>query len=247
MRKAPKEDESLTFFCQLATMFPSDKWTTHEFQKPYHRHFSPLRSKTLRILEIGVGGYVDDHVKYSRPDTGGESLRFWKRYFPKSEIYALDIEDKSDLKSDRLTIFQGDQSDPQTLKRINESAGGFDIVIDDGSHINSHVITTFEALFPLLSPNGIYVVEDTQTSYWDFDSYGGSMKDLHSTNTTIGYFKRFADGLNHAEFPIAEYKASYFDNHIESIHFYHNILFIHKGINTRQSVMAHRYPCLNRN
>ncbi len=37
----------------------------------------------------------------------------------------------------------------------------FDIIIDDGSHMNRDVIKSFELLFPLLNDNGIYIVEDT--------------------------------------------------------------------------------------
>jgi hypothetical protein len=53
---------------------------------------------------------------------------------------------------------------------------GFDIIIDDGSHVNEHVITTFEYLLPILNNEGLYVIEDTQTAYWP--EYGGSSHHL---------------------------------------------------------------------
>jgi hypothetical protein len=233
-------------FLKLTALYPSDKWTTHNFQKPYYNHFSAFRKLPLKMLEIGVGGYLDESAKYTKNDLGGESLRFWKAYFPNGHIYALDIEDKSALNEDRITIFRGDQSDPDTLTKLNSTTGGFDIVIDDGSHINSHVLTSFKTLFPLLSQNGIYVVEDCQTSYWDFDSYGGNFEDLNSKETIMGYFKHLADGINHAEFPQSFHEPTYFDLNIESIHFYHNIIFIHKGDNSRPSNMASHYPSLTR-
>ena len=61
------------------------------------------------------------------------------------------------------------------LKSINSE---LDIIIDDGSHINEHVIRTFQYLFPKLKPGGIYVVEDTQTSYRQ--DYGGDDKNLNN-------------------------------------------------------------------
>ena len=37
----------------------------------------------------------------------------------------------------------------------------FDIIIDDGSHIESHIMTTFNTLFEkYLSPGGLYFIED---------------------------------------------------------------------------------------
>jgi demethylmacrocin O-methyltransferase len=47
----------------------------------------------------------------------------------------------------------------------------------------------------------------------------------------MGFLKRLVDGLNHAEFELPSYKASYFDKHIVAVHFYHNLAFIQKGRN----------------
>jgi hypothetical protein len=60
----------------------------------------------------------------------------------------------------------GDQSDETFLARLISHYGGFDIVIDDGSHIASHVHASFRALFPAVRPGGWYVIEDLETSYW---------------------------------------------------------------------------------
>jgi len=46
------------------------------------------------------------------------------------------------------------------------------LIIDDGSHINSHIITTSNFLFPFLNKGGVYVVEDLKTSYWS-SFFGG--------------------------------------------------------------------------
>ena len=79
----------------------------------------------------------------------------------------------------------------------------------------------------------MYVVEDIQTSYWRKD--GGDSFNLNSKKTAMNYFKSLTDGLNYEEIDNPYYKVSYFDRHIVSIHFYHNMVFIHKGSNNEGS------------
>ena len=214
----------------LATVFRTDKWNAHWYIRHYERYFRPLRFKRLNILEIGVGGYAD-------PRVGGHSLRMWKAYFPKSQIYGIDCYDKRALEEPRIRVFQGRQEDPDFFRRVATAIGRLDIVIDDGSHANAHVITAFETLFLLLADDGIYVVEDTQTSYWP--GFGGRSDEVNDPQTTMGYFKRLVDGLNHAELLQPGYQPSYFDQHITAIHFYHNLIFILKGDNTEGSTVLH--------
>ena len=120
-------------------------------------------------------------------------------------------------------------------KTVNE-IGVLDIIIDDGSHLNEHIIETFKILFPKLKDGGIYVVEDIQTSYWN--DYGGDSKDLNNPKTAMNFFKRLTDSLNHQEIPDENYVESYYDKNIVSIHFYHNLVFIHKGANDEKSNMV---------
>lgn len=211
---------------KLATIFRTDKWNAHWYIPHYERYFRGRQLRRLNILEIGVGGYED-------PNFGGHSLRMWKAYFPKSRIYGIDCYDKRALEEPRVRIFQGRQEDPAFLRQVAEAIGRLDIVIDDGSHANAHVIAAFEILFPLMADDGLYVVEDTQTSYWP--GFGGSSDSLNEPTTTMGYFKRLVDGLNHAELIKPGYQPSYFDQSIAAIHFYHNLVFILKGHNTEGS------------
>jgi cephalosporin hydroxylase len=39
-------------------------------------------------------------------------------------------------------------------------SGGFDVVIDDGSHADEDILVAFEHLWPLVQPGGFYVIED---------------------------------------------------------------------------------------
>ena len=45
------------------------------------------------------------------------------------------------------------------------NCGEFDIVIDDGSHVNKHILASFKQLVGKLKPGGIYVIEDLGCSY----------------------------------------------------------------------------------
>ena len=211
---------------KLATLHNTDKWNSHWYTQHYDRHFRPMRKKKLTVLEIGVGGY-------ERPEWGGESLRMWKQYFPNSRIYALDIFDKSPHNEHRIKIFKGSQVDKEFLESIHRETGDFDIIIDDGSHMNEHVIETFKILFPKLKQGGVYAVEDMQTSYWP--KYGGDSEDLRNENTMMNFFKAMADNLNYQEIVKEGYEPSYYDQNIVSLHFYHNMAFVHKNVNNEGS------------
>ena len=213
---------------RLAQIYCSDKWSHHWYCQHYERHFAPLRKKAIVLLEIGIGGYAN-------PKSGGASLRMWRTWFPRGRIYGIDLEDKSPHNEGRIRTFRGDQSDEKFLASVIAEIGTPDIIIDDGSHLNDHVIKTFKLLFPLLADQGIYAVEDTQTAYWP--EWGGNSEDLNCPATSMNLLKSLADGLNHVEFIRPGYVPSYFDKHIVSLHFYHNLVVICKGLNNEASEM----------
>jgi hypothetical protein len=210
----------------LALAMGTDKEGIHYYTKHYAFHFSHLRHRRLKILEIGV--------------EQGASLKTWRAYFPNSKIYGIDILDKKYYNSHRIKTFQGSQADPEFLRNVIKLIGAPDIIIDDGSHINEHVIISFNTLFPLLAPNGIYAIEDLQSSYWtlgstdDVTDWGGSMNS--SAPTSMNFLKSLVDGINYEEFPPStNHNPSYYDKHITGIHFYHSLAFIYKGFNNEGS------------
>ena len=169
----------------LAACYGTDKY--HNYMEVYMQLFSRLRKKRLNILEIGIGGFED-------PLAGGASLRMWRTYFPNSRINGIDLHDKTPHNEKRIKTFQGSQDDESFVKRTADQIGRLDIIIDDGSHVCAHVIKSFEVLFPRLAPGGIYVVEDTHTSY--SEEFGGSVTDPDSAQTMVGYFKKLVHAVN---------------------------------------------------
>jgi hypothetical protein len=220
---------------EFAKVYQTDKWGNHYYTPHYYTHLQHLRDKPFNLLEIGIGGY-------SREGQGGASLRMWKAFFPKANIYGLDLQDKSFVNEPRIRAFQGDQSDPGVLMEIVKEIGELQVIIDDGSHRPAHVIASFNVLFPLLADGGVYVVEDTQTSYWP--EWGGK-EDPDDTTTSMGMLKRLADGLNYEELVIEPYQPTYTDLHVKSVHFYHNLVFVVKGSNAegsqKRKILKKRY------
>ena len=211
---------------KLAKIYSCDKWGRHFYTPHYETHFRRLQNKKINVLEIGIGGYDD-------PNRGGASLRMWKKFFRKGNIYGIDIHDKSLLDEKRIKTFKGSQVDLEFLNVVKAEIAEIDIIVDDGSHVNDHIIKTFNHLFPLLKKGGIYVVEDLQCSYWPW--YGGNSEFINDPNTAVNYFSSLAHGLNFKEYLKKGYEPTYFDRHIISIHFYHNMVFIYKGDNREES------------
>jgi hypothetical protein len=67
-----------------------------------------------------------------------------------------------------------------------------DIVLDDGSHLQSDLIASFEFFYPKMPKNGVYLAEDVHTSYWPAVYQGG----LRRPDTFIEYCKNRIDDLN---------------------------------------------------
>ena len=216
----------------IAIRMGTDKEGAHSYTDAYDRHLGHLRREPITLLEIGIGGYAD-------PAQGGASLRAWKAYFPFARIIGLDIEDKSPLAEERITILRGDQGDKDFLEQMALEHGPFDIVIDDGSHHCKHVIASFEALFPHVTEHGIYAIEDLQTSYWE--TYGGSSS-ADRTGTSMTMLHALVDGLNYSELDVVGYEPTYSDRWVRSATFYHNLAFIEKGQNLPLSHLLPPHP-----
>lgn len=138
---------------------PLYKWV-HYFDI-YERHFDRFRGTAPVMVEIGVWE--------------GGSLAMWKEYFgPGSRIIGIDINPECKKhQADGIEVFIGSQDDPATIDAIFSKYPKIDIVLDDGSHMMKHMISSFELIYNRIQSNGVYVVEDTHTCYWN--EYGGGL------------------------------------------------------------------------
>ena len=196
----------------IGKKYPSSK-NKYGFIEIYQSYFEKLKDKKINLLEIGIDK--------------GDSLRIWREFFPNANICALDII-KKDFSINGVEFFFGDQSNHNFLKTITDKYKFFDIIIDDGSHISEQVISRFSYLYSYLNNDGLYIVEDLQTSY--IPRYGGSRIRLNKKNTSMNFFKKLSDCINYEQSDRPFYKKNKFDGLVKSISFHQNILFVKKGL-----------------
>lgn len=167
---------------KIAKHYGTDKSSNiHNYCEKYEKWFPFERLEPIRILEIGV--------------LDGKSLLTWREFYPNATIIGVDINDDCKQYEDienNIYVEIGSQYDSHFLNEICKKYGSFDLVLDDGSHIQKHMIFSFEHIFPFLKSEGIYVVEDTVTSYWE-DVYEGGFR---KKGTCIEYFKDLIDDVN---------------------------------------------------
>lgn len=142
----------------LANKYGSDKGTEHACKHNYTQHyemlFQEMRNDYLQILEIGLN-------LQGRSDCA--SLCAWLEYFPNSYVYGIDIKPQT-FSHPRVSIWQGDQSDPVFLNNcIKNLKAPLDIIIDDGSHFSIHQRVSLIYLFKSIKPGGFYIIEDLKS------------------------------------------------------------------------------------
>jgi hypothetical protein len=141
---------------ELALRYGTDKASTHHnYTETYERYLQDKRDTTRGILELGIGGKNYKGV-------AGSSLQMWRDYFTNAQVVGVDIDPSADAHyGDRVSVVIGDQTRRSTLEKALSLLPSVDIIVDDGAHINTITIASFEYLFPKLRPGGLYVIEDT--------------------------------------------------------------------------------------
>ena len=164
---------------QLCPRHPTDKCRSdHNYVEIYDTLFAPLKSKTLRLLEIGV--------------LEGHSLRLWEDYFPAARIFGIDIVDSTKHDAGRVKTLVADQGKREDLAKVIATTGGaFDIVLDDGGHRMDQQQISFGVLFPAVKSGGLYIIEDIHTSFPElYLDYGVEADGKNSTYALIDRFVR---------------------------------------------------------
>lgn len=145
-----------------ASRYDTDKAQLKHYLRNYEEYFSALVGQDIRLLELGV--------------YHGGSLLLWRDYFEKGLIVGLDLNPVTiEDPSSRIRFYLGAQQNTELLDRIASECApeGFDIIIDDCSHVGELTRISFWHLFDNhLKSGGMYVIEDWGTGYWDTWSDG---------------------------------------------------------------------------
>lgn len=230
----------------ILNRFGSDKSSHHGYDRYYDHLLGPLRNKNVKLVEIGV--------------EKGKSLRTWQLYFgAKANIYGIGYgnfqvskyEDCSDAKDTTVArandgqickIYKGDQSDVDFLDYfVNATGGDYDVLIDDGSHVPSHQLISFERLWPHIKPGGIYVIEDIETNYWRMEDrvnvYGYPFGNERSI---MPHFKEVVETINR-EYQCGVHNLSSLYDNVQSIQFGQNLIILRKAKADDNKLSRQRY------
>ena len=93
----------------------------------------------------------------------GASLYGWSEFFPNSEIFGADIDDKILFNTNKIKTFYCDQTNPDIIKQMWDNPDlqdNFDIIIEDGLHTFHANVCFFENSIHKLNPNGYFIIED---------------------------------------------------------------------------------------
>ena len=226
----------------LMNKYNTDKGYHHHYYLFYEPLFESIRDSPIRLLEIGV--------------EGGRSMALWQEYFPNIDLLAgINYGASFDIKScvHKIRCFNGDQSDLNFLEKVIADTGGnFHIIIDDGSHVPMHQFVTLNRLLhtDAIVPNGIYIVEDVETSYWrgNTEIYGYKINDggLNAPCSFVERAKRFVDVINR-EFVNSNYHTTKdrIDHRISTIQFSHNIIIFRIATDSEILLMDRHYRGAN--
>ena len=107
----------------------------HGTDKAYWHRYTPTYYKYFKNMRDDENVILEIGIG----SKNAPSIKMLSNFFKKSKIYTIDI-----------------------VKSFGNVR--FDLIIDDGSHIDSHQKNAFDCLFPLLNPGGIYICEDLHPS-----------------------------------------------------------------------------------
>lgn len=135
----------------------SDKDTVHSYIDVYESLFSQKKLSAKKVLEIGI--------------YHGGSIKLWNEYFINADVYALDILKLHNLpdfikNKERINVFAGVNAYNDLFIKENLSDKKFDMILDDGPHTLESMVDFIKKYLPLLTSDGILVIEDVQDIKW---------------------------------------------------------------------------------
>ena len=137
--------------------YASSKWEM-SLPETYEVLFHPIKhSPDVVLLELGV---------YT-----GESISYFRDFFthPDAKIVGFDSHSCDHYgmgsgpysgSTHNVVFCQGDQKDSNAIKKVCETHGPFNVVMDDASHDPQLTEDVFHLVWPFIKEGGFYIVED---------------------------------------------------------------------------------------
>ena len=229
---------------KLGLATKTDKITWHGYHRFYQRFMDPFRygkssGNAVHLLEVGVNK--------------GKSVEFWRNYFSGVDFHyvGIDIAFNRDAchlngclyhaipstasENQTITLYQGNSSDLTFMDSLMvkiEHNGPLNIIVDDGSHNPKDQMILFLHLFPspYFATNGVYVIEDVETSYWPYYFPQANVTEGSADGSPVSIFKSIVDVMNREFFrkTHASILGVDIDQLIESVTFGKNCIIIVK-------------------
>lgn len=123
----------------------NDKNSTHTYLPTFDKLFEPFRNGCT-FMEIGLAL--------------GDSVKLMDRYFENSTIVGVDLTlvFQPIAYKNNVVLIETDGTKPEFLAKIKNYT--FDIINDDGSHMEADQMASFNLLKGRMNPGGIYIIED---------------------------------------------------------------------------------------
>jgi hypothetical protein len=147
----------------LFNKYGSDK-DRNGYSPYYESLFHHIRHRKMKMLEIGIGtmipGVHSSMVGYAlngyKP---GGSLRAWRDYFTNGSIMGCDVQPDTQFSCDRIETRLADSTNAESVDMVLENRD-FDIILDDGSHLDTSQLLTLRNLWKRVNAGGYYIIED---------------------------------------------------------------------------------------
>ena len=140
----------------------TDKNTIHSYLQLYETLLEPIKDTAKNILEIGIGDFGP---------TNGGSLLLWRKYFTNATIHGIDILPLNRVSDELIqdkSIKLYCETDAYNKSFVSNNLNNiqFDFLLDDGPHSLESQEKFVELYSPLISENGILIIEDVQDINW---------------------------------------------------------------------------------
>jgi SAM-dependent methyltransferase len=159
-----KLSTTLTPLCEIMINQGSDKgggW--HNYTLVYNELLKGIKTKAKNVFELGLGT-TNLHIpsNMGASGTSGASLKGWKEYFTKANIFGADIDKDILFEEERIKTFYCDQTSPESISELwsNFENIEFDFILEDGLHEYNANICFLENSLHKLKKGGFYVIED---------------------------------------------------------------------------------------